>query len=216
MKILVIGASANASIGKLIGDQLKQNGHEISYASRSGRLGLICDTTTPKQVIDLLSRQKPEIIIHAAGVFSKPNKLGAINDWENIKYHFLAKSLGALAVVNAATRCRNVKKIIMLGGRKISSAEKFASYTIANGALWSLVEFTARHTAMEIYYLDLPLVSNSAMSSLYLSTLPKAEKKSLSEQQIPADKIIRVIQRIIAGKYKNGSRIILGNKAQTL
>jgi len=44
MKILVLGASSKNSVGFSVGEILRQDGHEVRYASRERKLGLKKET----------------------------------------------------------------------------------------------------------------------------------------------------------------------------
>ncbi len=157
MKAIIFGASSNTSLGYSIGEYLKlKNKYEVIYSSRSGKLGVKCNINSPKQVYSILSKEKPDLIINAAGVFHKPQILGSFKNTDLTNNHILTKSFGALILAEAAAKTQSVKNIIMLGGRAISSHPGFASYSIGNGALWALVSFFATHTKTpNIFYIDL-------------------------------------------------------------
>src|SRR5262245_39741520 len=112
MKILIVGATSKESVGYNAGEALREHGHTPAYASRSGKLGIVCDIGNPNQIRRLLVREKPDVIIHAAGVFSSPRALGRIDEWKKVRAHLDAKSFGALALADAAVASRKGKIFI--------------------------------------------------------------------------------------------------------
>ncbi|HAR54860.1 TPA: hypothetical protein DCR79_01025 [Patescibacteria group bacterium] len=211
MKIIIFGVSSKSSVGYLLGQQL--NAHDklqIIYASRSGKLGYKCDITNPRFVQKLMSKEKSDVIINAAGVFSTPQKLGNFNDWSKVKQHILARSFGSLILADAAIKSSNVKKIIMLGGRATSSDAGFAAYSTSNGALYALTQFISQYTKLSVYYVDLPMITDSTMAKALLGSGPKLTAiKSTDVKMITA-----VIKKILSNKYRDGTRIIVNKESK--
>lgn len=208
MKTVILGASSDKSLGYHIGTYLeKKSGHSVVYASRSGKLGIKCDTNEPKQVGALLANEKPNLVVYAAGVYSEPQILGSFKKYTEVNSHILSKSFGALVVANAVAATPSVKTFIILGGREISSDPGFAAYSVANGALWALVSFFAKHKKTpKIYYVDLPLIKNTTMGQLYTIS------HGSSVDQASPETIIDTVSKIIDNKYRSGSRIIVCKK----
>lgn len=208
MKAIIFGASSYTSLGYYLGQYLKHtHGYDILYASRFGKLGIRCDINNSKKVITILSKEKPDIVINAAGVYSRPQVLGIFKEFDKAKSHILSKSFGALVLADAAAKVPSVKCIIMLGGREISSNAGFAAYSVGNGALWALVSFFANHhPATNIFYLDLPLIKNTTMGKHYSAL------KGNSDEQTAMQSVTRIIKKIIQGRYRSGSRIIIGKQ----
>lgn len=215
MRVLIIGASSPQSIGFQIGEMLRATDHEILYASRREKWQenisfQSCDATKAREVAKLFKAFLPEMVIYAAGVFSNTQSLGAINDWSMPRAHIEAKTIGALAVLDAAVRIGTVKRVIFLGGREVSAHDGFAAYTCANAAMWGLVKFATKHVRQfSTHYIDLSMVEGSTMANLYLSD--PARKKS-TDGAISIDVLTEVIQAILAGKCAAGERIILGQE----
>lgn len=212
-RILIVGASSEKSIGYLVGEQLKKKGHDALYASRGGKLGEKCDLCIQSDVLRLFRTFKPEVVIQAAGVFTAPQKLGRTTMRSEMADHMLAKSYGTISLLNAAVRVGSVRNVIMLGGRAVSSDPRFAVCTAANGALWALTQFAARHLSdhFATYYIDLPLVENSAMGLQFFPASAPWPKGSVSDDEIAA-----AIEKIPHGKHNSGDRIVLGDKSWTV
>lgn len=210
MKAIIFGASSHTSLGYHIGHYLEsKNKYTIIYTSRSGKLGIKCDVNEPKQILSILSKERPDLVVYAAGIFNKPQTLGSLKKIAPIRDHILAKSFGALMLADAIAKRPSVKKIIMLGGRAISSDPGFATYSIANGALWALVSFFAKHNhTTKIFYIDLPLVENTTMARSYISL------GGDSGSQTKIDSVTHVIEKILKNKYKSGSRIVINKKSE--
>ncbi len=208
MKILILGASTKASIGYMVGELLRAEGHSVTYASRSGRLGARCDITSPPSVRALMRDVRPDVVIFAAGVFMTPKAVGKMRNLEKIAAHVNAKSVGSLIVCNQLARLKKRSYVIMLGGRETSSDPGFAAFTVGNGALWSLVRFLNAHTIINSYFIDLPFVEGSAMQKAFLKSADKRARHAAVDGMKPA-KIASVVSRILSGKEKR-LRIILG------
>ncbi|MFZ2886463.1 MAG: hypothetical protein WA021_01440 [Minisyncoccia bacterium] len=204
MELLIVGVSSKSSIGYQVGELLRKYGHTPVYVSRSGKLGLACDIASPRKLRRLLAKVKPDGVIHAAGVFSSPRALGIINEWEKVRMHLEAKGFGALALADAMVATGRGKIYIALGGRKISAELGFANYTIGNGALFALVQFLAGHGALRSYLVDLPFVEGSTMHAAF------ARATGDTPKGVPATQVASSIERILKGKYKNGSRVVIG------
>ena len=206
MNILIVGASTEYSIGYQLAEHLRQLGHIVTCASRSGRLGVACDISNPGDVRRLLARVKPDVIIHAAGVFSSPGTIGKMNQWGKVRAHLDVKGFGALVLANAAVAAKRPCIFIVLGGRKISADLGFANYTIGNGALWALVQFFAGHGAIRSYFVDLPFVTDSTMYRAFVRATGDKPKG------VAAATVAQAVGRILNGKYKNGSRVVVGKR----
>lgn len=216
MKVVIFGASSHTSLGYYIGDYLAhKNKYDVIYASRSGKLGLKCDVTNPKEISSVFSKQKPNLVIYATGVFSKPELVGKFKDWEPMKKHILAKSLGILVLANEAIKSKSMRKLIVLGGRDISAEPGFAAYSIGNGALWSFVRFFAKHKKeVATYYVDLPFIKNSTMEKNYMQTKNGFSLSTFNKSSTDIKVLNDIIQKIIKGKYKSGSRFIVDKKSK--
>jgi len=204
--VLVAGASSKSSLGYAVGEALKGQGYGVTYASRSGKLGVACNLDNVDAVNKLLKRLNPQIVVHGAGVFLTPLKLGKIKHWESVKSHLGAKAFGALVLANGAAGLEKQPTFIVLGGRETSAHPGFAPYTIGNGSIWALVRYLAQHSGIKAYFLDLPFVNNSTMHLKYAQFAGKMPRG------IDTNEVTKTVERLMKGKYKNGSRIILGEK----
>ena len=216
MKILIIGASTAQSIGYQVGERLRVDGHIVLYSSRRSKLqdaGMCfqaCDVTKPRQTEKLFKTSLPEVIIYAAGVFSNAQALGSIKDWSAIHAHLQAKSIGAIATLNAAVRIGMVQRIIFLGGREISAHEGYGAYTCGNGAMWALVKFAARHIrTITAHYIYLPMVIGSTMANRYLED---PAKKDSHGGAVSIEEVSATIESILEGKHDTKNRIVLGEE----
>ena len=209
MKILILGVSSKNSVGCMVGEILRQDGHEVRYASRKRKLNnLVCDITGSRQVRQLLREIRPEVVIHAAGVFTRAQELGLVTGMKPITRHVLAKSVGMLALLDAAAKgYAKVQYVIAFGGREVSSNPGYAAYTIANGAMWSALQFANRHTKLGCYFLELPLVEGSTMAAQYLADR-NTDKSRVGDAISPSD-IARVILEILADKRNPKERVVL-------
>ena len=208
MKVVILGASSKKSIGYHVGEHLVAAGHKVVYASRSGKLGLRCDSTNPRQIFGLLKKEKPSVVINAAGVFLPSVRLGLARDWKKTEQHLLAKSLGALVVLDAAIAVKGITHFIALGGREISGDPGFAAYTAGNGSLWALVRFAAKHTRIKTYFIDMPTIEGSTMESKHLQRM----RLTGSRVSVKAEVVTNAVVEILSGKHESGSRIILGKR----
>lgn len=205
MRVLILGASSKRSIGFCVGEYLKKRGHSIVYASRSGKLGVSCDSTKPKSVRALIAKVKPSAVILGAGVFS-PAHLGKIYSWRTIREHVEVKSTGALVVANAFLGVRSISKFfIVLGGRELSSDPTFIAFTLGNGALWALVRFLNLHTSLLAYYIDMPTIEGSAMAKKYNS-----KNRNTMNGAVSADVVASTIATLLDRKVRGNARVLIG------
>lgn len=202
MKILIAGASSPRSIGAGLG-----RAHEVVLVSRSGAAGVACNITREGAARGLLEEHRPDAVVHAAGVYHRPQRLGTLSSgsYRRIEEHLDAKCLGSLMLLDAAVAVGTVKHFVVLGGREVSSDAGFAFYTIANGALWSLVRFANKHTLVHSYFLDLPLVKGSAMGERLA-----ADAATDATGAIEVCEVERVLENILRNQVKPG-RIELGS-----
>ncbi|HEY4517247.1 MAG TPA: NAD-dependent epimerase/dehydratase family protein [Candidatus Paceibacterota bacterium] len=207
MRILIVGASSKKSIGYLVGECLKKKGHNILYASRRGSLGEKCDLLIQADVLRLFRSFQPEVVIHAAGVFTRPQRIGKAKMHSKMADHILAKSYGTLALLDAARRTPGVRHAIALGGRAVSSDPGLAIYTAANGALWALTQFAAQHLSNHFatYYVDLPLIENSTMAR-------RLFPESSPDGSVSAGGVAVVVEEALRGQHQSGRRIVLGEE----
>src|ERR1043166_2275332 len=174
MKVLILGASSKKSVGYLVGEYLRSQGHQATYVSRTGKLGIACDITNPRHVKKIVSRLEPDILIISAGDFMPLVPIGSFKDWDAVRSTLAAKSFGPLVAANkfASTKTSGPKFLIALGGREISASPLLAAYTVGNGSLFALVRFLARHTKIRAFYIDLPAIAGTAMMSRFVHALP--------------------------------------------
>lgn len=212
MRILIVGASSEQSVGYLVGESLKQKDHGILYASRSGTLGEKCDICHQSDVLRVFRIFQPDVVIQAAGVFTSPQRLGRARMRTKMADHILVKSYGMFVGLDAAMRTPSVRHVIVFGGREVSSDPRLAVYTAANGALWALVRFAAQHLSEHFasYFIDLPLIENSTMA-IMMAFSDKRPDGSLS-----ADRVAETIEEILCGRHEPGTRIVLGEKNWTI
>lgn len=215
-KIVIFGASSEQSIGLLVGRRLEQNGHRVVYTSRSGRSGRACDILNATSVAKLLRKEKPDCIIHAAGVWMRMEKLGKITDWENIQRNILAKSLGALTVLDCVLKSSPAPMVIVLGGPAVSGEARFAGFTVGNGALWGAVQFAAKHTPLQVFYVEMPTIWPSAMMMSYSKTVSSATAQSVQAASASPLAVYKTINKILQGKYQSGARVLLGKKSHKI
>lgn len=216
MKIVIFGASDKSSIGAYVGAKLEQAGQTVIYASRSGALGVACDITNARSVTRLLTRTKPNCIIHAAGVFMNMERLGHLRDWSRLDANILAKSVGTLTLLNWANRHLPHPIVIMLGGPEVSGESRFAGFTVGNGALWAATQFAASHTNVPVYYIEMPTVWPSTMLEAYLRPLTTKQSVKVKAASASPHAIFETIKKILKGEYRNGSRIIIGKHSHRI
>src|SRR3990167_9194847 len=87
MNVLIVGASTKESIGYAIGLHLKKQEHAVTCASSSGRQieplwqsGIACQLLrieVPRDVRDVFCRLKPDLVVHAAGLYMPACPLGS-------------------------------------------------------------------------------------------------------------------------------------------
>jgi len=210
MNILILGASSKNSIGYTVGEELHMaDKHSVTYASRTGKLGLKCDVTNPQQVKRVLLKIKPDVVILAAGIFTAPQMFGSMRGWSRVAEHLMAKALGPLVLANAfkSLKTRRPQYLFVFGGRDVSTELGFAVYTVGNGALWSFVRFLNRHSLIKAFYIDLPFVRESTMEKQYC----RITKSKISDISIGVNEITKAIQKILDGKVKR-KRVLLGKK----
>lgn len=207
MKVLVIGASSPTSIGKVIEQLLLQHGVEVILASRSGRFGTTCDIRDNNSLRCVLQRHQPHAVVHAAGVYTKTGRLGCTGDWNSVRKHLAAKALGSLALIDAAVQTPKLSTLIFLGGRTKSADPTFAVDCMANAAMKVAVEHANQHAPKRLYchYVNLPLVSDSAMGARYLAENPDCGTLGA----ITSMEVAEVVRGIIFGKI-DSAEIKLG------
>lgn len=209
MKILILGVSSKTSVGYTVGEILRKQRHVVHYASRTSQIDLACDVTVPRELERTFREVSPEVVIHAVGVFCRAQKLGSIRR-VTVEDHLLAKSLGTLLVLNAAEAAGTVHSVIAFGGREISSNPGYAAYTIANGAMWSALQFANRHTKLRCYFLELPLVEGSKMASQYLAD-PSTAKPESGTTTTPTE-VAGKVEEILAGEHNPNRRVCINER----
>ena len=200
MKTLIIGGK-KGNIGGFIGNNLFG---ETKTVCRNSQESL--DIGDRRQVAEIIKRYRPDNIIVAAGFYPKTEKLGSIKDWKGVYECLQTKIIGALNVINFAVKYK-VKKLIIIGGSEISSDPKFCHFTIANGALWSAVNFAAKHTKTKTYYLELGVVLTSPMGNKYTKNLSKKDKNKIFSASVKMQDVLDEVVKIIKNEHKNGERI---------
>ncbi len=204
MRILVLGPRRDSWLGHA----LHLIGAEIAFGSRSTG----CDVRNPNAVHRAVEEVRPDAIILGASLFPTPKSLGEIVDWEFIGSILTAKTLGMLAVLDAAVRC-GTKTVIILGGSSVSSNPGMSHFTVANGALWSAVQFAARHTTLRAYYLELGVVLPSTTGEQYIATLPEDQRDTARHSAITPQMVAEKVSELIEGSMPSGTRVVL-NHAQ--
>jgi|GEM_PF-2557547 len=219
MKVLAIGASSPQSLGYLIGQHLeKVHGHVPHYMARTdvkkGRrmLGIrYFQGHAEDDVESIIHQVKPEIIIYAAGVFTPAKSLDELVVTKEVKAHIVAKSIGVLATLAGAAKTTPVRKVIFLGGRRVSEEPGYAAYTGGNGFMWAMVQFAAKHEKrFTTHFVDMPPVLGSAMGDKYIADPATADKTAGA---VSVEDVIRVVEAIIAGGFPSGYRNVLGEGA---
>ncbi len=222
MRILIIGASSKMSLGYQLGEQWKkERGHDVFYASRSGKLGSKCDVTDHRQVLRLVEKTQPDTIIQAAGIFFPAQELGKIEDYKKIQRHILAKTYGTLLLLDAAARVKRVGNFVVLGGREVSGLSGYAGYTCGNGGAWALIQFAARHLSqLRTFFVDLPLVDDTTMGLKF-----KADYGTLSARNGPsvdAEGVLYIVSSLVEGSVaghrigRSGDRLILNQDGERI
>lgn len=205
MNILILGASLKTSIGYTVGELLQTEGHTITYASRSGKLGVQCDITDPRSIKKVVATSKADAVIIAAGIFLNSGHVGKLKETDRVRQHLLAKSFGALVVADALVAARPDAQLIVFGGRDVSGDPGFAPYTIGNGALINLIKFLDRHKSVDAYYLDLSFVEDSTMEKAFAARTGKSTKHG----NIAVADVAAAIRKILLRKERR-RRIVLG------
>lgn len=201
MRILVLGSSQESWLGVA----LQASDAEISFGSRSTG----CDVRNAKQVEHMVEGFRPNAIVLAASTFPEPATIGNITDWATTSALLAAKTVGMLASLDAAVRY-GVNSIIVLGGAAVSGHSGMAHFTVANGALWSAVQFVTRHTTLRAYYLELGVVLPSPVGEQYLSTLSTEQQEAVRKLAIsPAIVAAKIHDLLGPNAPEPGSRISL-------
>lgn len=164
MRFLIVGASGPESIGTLVGEWFRNDGHEVLLCSRSGASGASCDCTDIQAIRMLVVQFQPDTIIHAAGCWGDITPLGTLTTLEYLRQNLLAKGLGVTALLDAALRVPTVRDVVVLGGALVSSDPRFLTFTLGNHAAWGAVQFARRHTTLRAHYLEMPTVWPSTMA----------------------------------------------------
>lgn len=196
MKTLIIGGG---SIGYKLAELLQG---EVRVVSRSNG----CDIARPNQVQEAVSGFEPDTVVVSAGSYPELAEIGQIKDWREIANLIVAKTLGAMVVLDAAVKC-GVKKIIVLGGSEVSGDPRFVHFTVGNGGLWAACQFASLHTRLEVYYLELGVVSGSEMGEAYVTSLTVEKQAKVREMAVSYEDIANEIARIQGGEIPAGSRV---------
>lgn len=218
MKVLAIGVSSTQSIGYLIGQSLEaKHGHVPHYMGRSDlreTLGFRYYIGDAEKAADsIIHHVRPEVIIYAAGKFTRAQPLDNFFVTEEVAAHIHAKTIGALAILAGASKANGVRRLVFLGGREVSGEEGYAAYTCGNAAMWGLTQFAARHEKnFTTHFIDMPRVENTSMGDKFL--LDPATSKHGSES-VPVENVIAAVEDIIGGEYPSGSRVVLGDEKWT-
>lgn len=202
-KILILGGNSNnlgGAIERAIGD--------CSLYSRSTRPAL--DLFDAKQVNRVFERERPEVVVHMGAVFPnlKDKKLGTIQDWDEINSLLDAKIKGGYISLDAAVRWK-AKIFIFMAGAALSGDSRFCHFTVANGALWSLVRFATRHTSIDAYYLEMGMILPSNMGKRHLEEMAPEDKLEARRTSISPENVADSLAMIIGGKYPRGSRVVI-------
>ena len=214
MKILILGTSSKSGVSYLIGEILREADHEIIYTGRNDRKldRLVehkivrCDVTVPADLAKRFEEYSPDVVIHAAGAYCSPKKLGTIRRLA-VEDHLLVKSLGTLLVLSQAAATPSVQYVIALGGREVSQDPGYSMYTVGNGAMWSAIQFANLHSNLKCFFLDLPLVEGSTMAAKYLAD-EATDKSGLTHSISPLEIAIE-ISEILTGARDSAKRIVL-------
>lgn len=201
MVIFICGASNETSIGTLIGNSLREQGHEVWLTSRSGRYGISCDVCRPEQIDRLLSEKQPQAIIHLAGVWGDPKPLGKIKDWASVEKHVLARSLGGMILLDGAIKYK-VPMVIFIAGKIKTALPNFSQFVVGNSALWSLCQFATNHTDLDTYYVELGVIKESTMAKRYLQSSFSSAVAMTSIQSVQT-----TINEILNRSHPRGSLI---------
>jgi hypothetical protein len=202
-KILVLGGNSNN-----LGDAIAKTIDDCALYSRRTQPAL--DLLYYHQVNEVIKNEKPEAIVHMAAIFPEliDKKLGTIDNWHEIDALLDVKIKGGYIAMDAAVRW-GVKTFIFMAGSALSSDSRFCHFTVANGALWSLVQFATLHTPIDAYYLEMGMVLPSNMGKLHLSQTAQGEALEAQRASISPRDVSGSIEKIILGQYPRGSRIVI-------
>ena len=200
--VLVFGGSPG-SVGAYIAARLPG----CVRLSRSTVPGV--DVLSSESVQEAIERERPHTIISAAMVYPDPveKELGSITGWGSIHLLLDTKIQGAYHIVDAAVSL-SVKRVILLAGTAISKDPRLCHFTIVNGALWSLACFANEHTSLDVYYLEMGLISPGRTCNHYLKSLNEHDRGSAIASAITPDDVVAKIRDIVNGTCPRG-RIVL-------
>lgn len=208
MKILVIGAGKEKSLGTLLRNSLPE--HEIVLTSRHPEIAGTepCNITVPEEVDHIIEKHKPEYLILAAGVYPEPAELGQISDWKAIDELVRAKVLGCLIALNAAVKC-DVRHVIALAGSIIHTDHSLMFYSLVNGGIYAAMRSMEVHKKVQCTYIELGPVPGSTMGDLHLSRLTEGERTKIQPSSM--EDLTCVIRGILRGQ-RDGPRFLLDCK----
>jgi hypothetical protein len=98
-----------------------------------------------------------------------------------------------------------------MAGAALSGDPRFCYFTVANGALWSLVSFATRHTPINAYYLEMGMVLPSNMGKRHLNEMAPEDRLEARKMSISPENVADSFAMIIRGKYPRGSRVVINN-----
>jgi nucleoside-diphosphate-sugar epimerase len=110
-KVLITGGSG--FLGRFVVDSLKTQGMEVvSVDVQPGKNEtLIADVTDFTQINNILTSQKPEVIIHLAALAGSTGKGGGVEGRKRPFNYFKTNIMGTLCIFEAC-RINNIKKVI--------------------------------------------------------------------------------------------------------
>ncbi|OHA60149.1 MAG: hypothetical protein A2589_00520 [Candidatus Vogelbacteria bacterium RIFOXYD1_FULL_46_19] len=202
-KVLVAGTK-KYSLGRTIGNQLKNAGWDVWLYSRSAKIvskklwhERVCNINSASSVKTLLKETSDTHVI----IFSADPGNGK-GDLENltvngIKDLISTKLSGSLLLLNALLKNRPTHKIklIWLAGKPTAKHKHLINYSVSNSALLSLVSEINRHyqDIFEAYYLNTPLISPSTLGDAYINTYGQELKKLSTPPKAVTEKVLDII-----------------------
>jgi NAD(P)-dependent dehydrogenase (short-subunit alcohol dehydrogenase family) len=190
MKIVVFGESD-------IGQGLKKYFSEVSIIPKE-----ICDIRHVNQILMVLNRYSPDVIINCAGVSNiQPIKNSSIEKWrEEMEVNLFGSYLIAQASINFNPK---IKMIFLASVAGLYGKPNHSGYSSSKSALITLVQ----SLGMEGY--DAFSISPGRVDTkMREKDFPGEDKRT----RLSVDQVAKVIKKCISGKFEPGDNIIIRKK----
>ena len=190
MKIVVFGESD-------IGQGLKKYFLDVSIIPKE-----LCDVRHADQILMVLKRYTPDVIINCAGVSNiQPIKNSNIEKWrEEMDVNLFGSYLIAQASINFNSK---IKMVFLASVAGLYGKPNHSGYSASKSALISLVQ----SLGMEGY--DAFSISPGRVDTkMREKDFPGEDKRT----RLSIDQVAKVIKKCISGKFEQGDNIIIRKK----